>query len=123
MTTPHRATPAEWKSVSDRASLVSSDSCILELCARVEALERRPHDKLDRLIAQDAEARTYLATSDGPAVPDGREPASVAAQPSRADLEALFRQWWALSYPTPPGVHAVNTHVGFGEWLLAGGKP
>ena len=34
------------------------------------------------------------------------------------DIETLFRQWWALSYPTPPGVHAVSTHVGFGAWLL-----
>ena len=37
-----------------------------------------------------------------------------------SDIETLFRQWWALSYPspTPPGVHAVSTHVGFGTWLL-----
>ncbi|MFN5117143.1 MAG: hypothetical protein ACK5JJ_03465 [Cyanobacteriota bacterium] len=34
------------------------------------------------------------------------------------DIETLFRQWWALSYATPPGVHACNTHVGFGTWLL-----
>lgn len=34
------------------------------------------------------------------------------------DIETLFRRWWALSYATPPGVHAVSTHTGFGTWLL-----
>ena len=34
------------------------------------------------------------------------------------DIETLFRQWWAMSYPTPPGVHAVSTHTSFGAWLL-----
>lgn len=38
--------------------------------------------------------------------------------PTPTAIEALFREWWSLSYPTPPGVHAVNTHVGFGAWLL-----
>ena len=40
------------------------------------------------------------------------------AELTPAAIEALFREWWAQSYPTPPGVHAVNTHVGFGAWLL-----
>jgi hypothetical protein len=29
-----------------------------------------------------------------------------------------FKQWWAESYPTPPGPHAITTHVAYGEWLL-----
>lgn len=41
-------------------------------------------------------------------------------------LEFLFRQWWAESYATPPGVHAVMTHVGFAaaiyESILQAGK-
>lgn len=35
-----------------------------------------------------------------------------------SELEVLFRTWWSLSYPTPPGPHAINTHLGFGRWLL-----
>ncbi|MEB3165381.1 MAG: hypothetical protein VKO65_01790 [Cyanobacteriota bacterium] len=38
--------------------------------------------------------------------------------PTPAAIEALFREWWAISYPTPPGQHGVNSHVGFGVWLL-----
>lgn len=36
------------------------------------------------------EARAYLAAPDGPAVPDGREPASVECQPSDAELLELM---------------------------------
>lgn len=43
--------------------------------------------------------------------------------PTPAAIEALFREWWAMSYLTPPGVHAINTHVGFGAWLLAADAP
>lgn len=35
-------------------------------------------------------ARTLLAEADGPAVPDGREPASVALQPSDGDLWTMY---------------------------------
>lgn len=35
------------------------------------------------------EARAYLAAPDEPAVPDGREPASVAEQPTDAELQEL----------------------------------
>ena len=38
---------------------------------------------------------------------------------TQSEIEVLFRSWWSLSYPTPPGVHAVNTHVGFAAWILA----
>ena len=34
------------------------------------------------------------------------------------ELEVLFRTWWAQSYPTPPGPHAIATHLGWGRWLL-----
>jgi hypothetical protein len=29
------------------------------------------------------------------------------------NMEFLFRQWWAESYPTTPGNHAVMTHSAF----------
>lgn len=35
-----------------------------------------------------------------------------------AQLEVLFRTWWQQSYPTPPGTHALLTHVGWGQFLL-----
>lgn len=37
---------------------------------------------------------------------------------SHSQIEVLFRTWWGQSYPVPPGVHAINTHVGFAAWLL-----
>ena len=39
-----------------------------------------------------ARARTLLAKADGPAVPDGREPASVALQPSDEEIMGLMPQ-------------------------------
>jgi hypothetical protein len=33
-------------------------------------------------------------------------------------LEQLFRRWWAESYPTPPGPHALITHLGWARHLL-----
>jgi len=34
------------------------------------------------------------------------------------ELEKLFREWWKESYPTPPGTHALITHLGWGRYLL-----
>jgi hypothetical protein len=34
------------------------------------------------------------------------------------ELESLFRQWWSESYPTPPGTHALMTHLGWARYLL-----
>lgn len=34
------------------------------------------------------------------------------------ELEAAFREWWAQSYPTPPGTHALMTHLGWARHLL-----
>lgn len=35
-----------------------------------------------------------------------------------AELEEQFRAWWAESYPTPPGPHALMTHIGWARFLL-----
>ena len=35
-----------------------------------------------------------------------------------SELEVLFRTWWAQSYPTPPGNHALMTHIGWARFLL-----
>lgn len=34
------------------------------------------------------------------------------------EMATLFREWWAESYPTPPGTHAQMTHLGWGRRLL-----
>lgn len=34
------------------------------------------------------------------------------------DLTLLFQEWWKQSYPTPPGQHALATHVGWARFLL-----
>lgn len=103
---------------------------VLDLYERVERLEMRADglspieraqrrwakesaggDKLDRLIAQDKEA-------DGPAVPEGREPASVNQHPTDAELLELMNKSMrddlaevsrlaALQAGTEPGVFRV----------------
>ena len=53
MTKPHRATPEQWETIEKYADSSGPYSCILELHARIEALEvaqQPPQDKLDRLI-------------------------------------------------------------------------
>jgi hypothetical protein len=55
MTDQHRATPEDWEYIRLRAEYgVRLPNCLLELRARVEALEAVQQDKLDRLIALDA---------------------------------------------------------------------
>ena len=53
MTDQHRATPEQWAALEEQ-SAPEYDNTILELRARVEALEadQQPQNKLDRLIAQ-----------------------------------------------------------------------
>ena len=34
------------------------------------------------------------------------------------EMEVLFRTWWQQSYPTPPGPHALITHISWGRFLL-----
>ena len=38
--------------------------------------------------------------------------------PTDSELEVLFRTWWVQSYPTPPGTHALITHIGWARFLL-----
>ena len=35
-----------------------------------------------------------------------------------SQLEVLFRTWWQQSYPTPPGTHALMTHISWARFLL-----
>jgi hypothetical protein len=50
------------------------------------------HHQLPGRVPLINEARAYLAAPDGPAVPDGREPASVAYEPSDDELHDLWRE-------------------------------
>lgn len=50
----------------------------------------RLHDSQSSTLDLIAEARAYLATPDGPAVPDGREPASVTTYPTDKELMELM---------------------------------
>jgi hypothetical protein len=39
--------------------------------------------------------------------------------PTDTEIEKLFRQWWAESFPNnPPGTHALRTHLGWARHLL-----
>ena len=78
MTDQHRATPEQWETASKWAGgdgFGVMHACILELRARIEALEAAQQDKLDRLIALDAADPTP-----DPAMPELRA-ASAEAQP------------------------------------------
>jgi hypothetical protein len=95
MTDQHRATPEQWDYV-DVWGVVhdcAPSSCILELRARVEALEAAQQDKLDRLIALDAAdptpdpAMTELRAASAEA-----QPAGELVEPSITHRE-LARIW------------------------------
>ena len=59
MTDQHRATPEQWAETEKWALGDELDSsCILELRARIEALEAAQQDKLDQLIALDRDDPT-----------------------------------------------------------------
>lgn len=45
-------------------------------------------------------------------------PAPVPLALTDTQLDAMFRAWWAESYPTPPGPHALMTHLGWARHLL-----
>ena len=73
MTDPYRALCAE----------------LVELCTPVDSIPQLA-ERLQKLNALADRARALLAEADGPAVPDGREPASVALQPSDEELETFL---------------------------------
>ena len=37
---------------------------------------------------------------------------------SETEIERMFREWWAQSWPTPPGTHALRTHIAWATHLL-----
>jgi hypothetical protein len=71
-------------------------------------------------------ARALLAESDGPAVPDGREPASVAYQPTDEELLEIATQQWGSFHGSaqwPGAEHVVEVSrsdlVSFARAILA----
>ena len=64
---------------------------LVELCTPVDSIPQLA-ERLQKLNALADHARALLAEADGPAVPDGREPASVALQPSDAEIMELMPQ-------------------------------
>lgn len=68
-----------------------------ELADSIELLlEMRPADAKPLSITEEryARARAALAAeADGPAVPEGREPAAVVGQPSDEELLSLWGRW------------------------------
>jgi hypothetical protein len=119
MTDQHRATPEQWASQEQWASPPDSDPyalCLLELRARVEALEAAPafrvletgeriqmnivQDKLDRLIALDREdptpdpAMDELRAASAEAQPAGGLVERVAQGIAAADDEGLTNMTW-----------------------------
>jgi hypothetical protein len=94
MTDQHRATPEQWKNVeicAERKEHIPWDTadCILELRARVEALEAAQQDKLDRLIALDDDD----PDSDDVIVDEGEQFHAVTAKTSGwrpLDIETTY---------------------------------
>jgi hypothetical protein len=69
MTKQHKATPEQW-ALTEETSGACLSACILELRARVEALEaaqQPPQDKLDRLMAIDADDGEPIVMPSSPA--------------------------------------------------------
>ena len=86
----------------DYRALISQMAAELDHCQQLLRDDRRQrHPLADR-------ARTLLAEADGPAVPDGREPASVTTQPSDAELLATLDQAVADFPPRHPEAEAMN---------------
>jgi hypothetical protein len=116
MTDQHRASPADW--LLHLASLDDADSsCILELRSRVEALEAMHTDKLDRLIAMDADpdpdaAMTELRAASAEARPAGLVE-RVAEGIAAADDEGLTNMTW--NYHARAAIREVAA------WLREGG--
>ena len=69
MTNQHRATPEQWAQQALWVETYEDSSCIMELRARIEALEAaQPHqDKLDRLMALDADDGDSIVMPSSPA--------------------------------------------------------
>lgn len=55
-----------------------------------------------------------LADQLGGALSQGEQRSTI----TDAELQDRFRAWWQQSYPTPPGPHAVMTHVSWARHLL-----
>ena len=71
---------------TDLHGLVSQMAAELDRCQQLLLDDRRQrHPLADH-------ARALLAEADGPAVPEGREPASVAMQPSDEEIMGLMPQ-------------------------------
>jgi len=104
MTKPHRATPEQWETIKQYTGSSDPYSCILELRARIEALEaaqQPPQDKLDRLIALDADdgepivlpsSRAALGQPE-PVAPTDEEMLKLAAK----ELGYEFNESWFLT--------------------------
>lgn len=43
----------------------------------------------------------------------------VVDQWTEERVRQAFLDWWAQSYAMKPGVHAITTHVAFGQYLLS----
>ena len=84
----YRATPEQWEHLKNGAQLerpYNSALCLLELRARVEALEAAQQDKLDRLIALDREDPTPDPAMTEP------HPASAEMRPAGGLVERVRR--------------------------------
>lgn len=64
MTKQHRATTEQWESIKRYAEHNTYDACILELCARIEALEstQSPSPSPDRMLALQDQIRDGALT-------------------------------------------------------------
>ncbi len=116
MTDQHRATPEQWAKCEHDARLWSGAlNCILELRARIAALEaaHSPQpDKLDRLIALDAADPNW---EPNPAMAELRA-ASAEAQPGGSLLERVAGQ---IEY----GINAELDPEGITRAAAAGHQP
>jgi hypothetical protein len=105
MTTPHKATPEQWKSTEKWGALSaesasSLDSCLLELRDRIALLEATQHAHADASRMSDAEREQFYAELARPARIEALKTAASAPPDHVADAskmvatdEELYKLW------------------------------
>ena len=127
MTKPYRLTPAQWESIERYADDCVYDACFLELRARIEALEaaQQPHqDKLDRLIALDADDGDPIVMPSSPAdllidrvakalydAPNTHEGWRSEARAAILEVAAWLTENYARDVASPPPCQMLRNEV------------
>jgi hypothetical protein len=108
MTTPHRASPEQWAQIKQFVEDCGYDSCLLELCDRIAALEAdvnsKPTPNPSQIRSSLAPAGGLVESVSAAICPiDGRGGAPINWEPeARAAIQAVA-EW--LEHRKPAALH------------------